>query len=52
MTPERSTVINGKRIEEFYWAGNMVVYVDFKKYEGTYEDAINFFGKDKALVQK
>lgn len=28
MTPERSTVIDGHKIEEFYWAGDYTVYVD------------------------
>jgi hypothetical protein len=28
MTPNKRCVINGKLIEEFYWAGKHVCYVD------------------------
>jgi hypothetical protein len=28
MSPERSTIINGIKIEEFYWHGDLIVYVD------------------------
>lgn len=28
MTPDRAAVINGKSIKEYYWAGEMVVYID------------------------
>ena len=41
MTPERKIIINGKLIEEYYWAGRMVVYVDhFLQREKTYEQVI------------
>ncbi len=28
MVPDRTAVINGKTIKEYYWAGEMVVYID------------------------
>jgi hypothetical protein len=28
MTPERTLTVNGKKVEEFYWAGKLIVYVD------------------------
>lgn len=46
MSPCRKTVINGKEIEEYYWAGSMVVYVDGKLFKGTYDAAIDAAEKD------
>ena len=40
MTPERSTSINGRRIDEFYWHGEMVVYIDHRATEESYDDAV------------
>lgn len=42
MTPERETVVNGKKIQEYYWAGRMVVYVNNYKSERTYEEEIQY----------
>jgi hypothetical protein len=28
MTPERKKIIGGYKIEEYYWNGKMVVYID------------------------
>ena len=28
MTPHKTKSINGHKVEQFYWAGRMVVYVD------------------------
>lgn len=39
MTPERSKVIDGSRVEEFYWAGKMVVYIDSTLTGETFEQA-------------
>ena len=39
MNAERYTEINGKTIEEYYWAGKLVVYVNNFKFDGTYEEA-------------
>lgn len=40
MTPDRIAYINGHKIEEFYWAGKMVVYVDSRTFDGDYSQAI------------
>ena len=39
MTPERSTTIEGKLIEEFYWNGVLVVYVDHRRTHLPFETA-------------
>jgi len=46
MAPERSTEINGHLIEEYYWNGKMVVYVDHYRSNDTYEQACERFGHD------
>lgn len=38
MKPERSKTINGKLVEEFYWCGKMVVYVNSRLSEQKYDD--------------
>lgn len=40
MDSNRSTRINGHLIEEYWWAGSFVVYVDNCSTEETYEEAI------------
>lgn len=40
MAPERRHYVNGYKIEEYYWAGKMVVYIDNRAFEGTFEEAI------------
>ena len=40
MTPDRKVTIHGKIVEEFYWAGEYVVYIDGHAFEGSYERAI------------
>lgn len=39
MNPNRATVANGRVVEEYYWAGKYVVYVDNKKVNMTFEEA-------------
>lgn len=39
MEADREAVINGKRIAEFYWAGDIVVYVDNRLTEKSFEEA-------------
>jgi len=39
MKPERYKKINGKMIEEYYWADKLVVYVNNRKFDGTFEEA-------------
>lgn len=40
MKPERSKTIGCHTIEEFYWSGKLVVYVDNERVDGvSFEDA-------------
>jgi hypothetical protein len=40
MKPERKETIDGHVVEEFYWAGAFVVYVDNERVDGvSFEDA-------------
>ena len=38
MTPEQSTEIKGRKVEQFYWAGKTVVYVDNHLVRGSYSE--------------
>ena len=38
MKAERKKIVNGKTIEEFYWAGRLVVYVDNNLKNGTFDE--------------
>lgn len=38
MNPERKKIVCGKKIEEYYWHGKMVVYVDNVKTDLKYDD--------------
>ncbi len=40
MTPDRKQIVNGYKVEEFWWAGSFVVYIDHKLTEETFEDVI------------
>lgn len=39
MTPERKKTIDGTKVEEFYWAGKMVVYIDNQRTDESYDAA-------------
>jgi hypothetical protein len=41
MTPERTKVIDDTKIEEFYWAGKMVVYVNNQLTPGSFDQVCN-----------
>lgn len=40
MTPERSERIGNVLVEEFYWAGELVVYVDHHLTREYFEEAV------------
>lgn len=40
MKPYRVKEVNGNKIEEFYWAGKYVVYVNNRLFDGEFEKAI------------
>ena len=44
MTPQRSATVNGHKVEEFYWNGRMVVYVDNAKTVESYSQALSRVG--------
>lgn len=39
MSPDRVKIIDGNRVEEFYWAGKMVVYINNRATDETFEKA-------------
>lgn len=39
MTSNKKKEINGHKIEEYYWAGALVVYVDHHLVDETFEEA-------------
>lgn len=39
MIPERKQVIEGVKVEEFYWAGRQVVYVDNRLTDESFDEA-------------
>lgn len=45
MKPEREWEANGHVVEEFYWNGKMIVYVDNKKVSMTFSEAKKFVDK-------
>lgn len=40
MTPDRKITIAGSRVEEFYWAGKMVVYVNNQLVSESFDEAV------------
>lgn len=40
MSPDRKEIVNGKLVEEYYWAGQYVVYVDHYAAKGGYDKII------------
>jgi len=40
MTPDRKITIAGSRVEEFYWAGKYVVYVNNNLVDEGFDDAV------------
>ena len=42
MSPDRKVKINGHLIEEYWWTGEWVVYIDHTKSDMTYEKAVEW----------
>lgn len=40
MKAERSIKVNGSLIEQFYWHGKMVVYINNRLFKGTFDEAV------------
>lgn len=47
MTPDQFTVIDGHKVEEFYWAGKTVVYVDNQLVSTDYATTCDMLRNDK-----
>ena len=45
MGPERKIKIGKYLIEEFYWNGRFVVYINNYKVEMTYEQAVDYYSQ-------
>lgn len=46
MDPERKCTINGRKVAEFYWAGEYPVYVDNRLVSGRYEEVCSRLEQD------
>lgn len=44
----RCEIINGNKIEEFYWAGELVVYVNNMKFDGCFEEAVEEYRRGES----
>lgn len=40
MTPNKRETVNGHKIEQYYWHGDQVVYIDNHAFTGNFDDAI------------
>lgn len=45
MSPHRTAVVDGKTVKEYYWAGEMVVYVDNRLSGMTFDMACDHLRK-------
>lgn len=53
MTPDRKKIVNGHTVTEYYWAREMVVYIDNRLSGMTFDGAVAMLEKqaaDKAAV--
>lgn len=51
MTPERAKRIDSIKIEEFYWAGKMMTYINHHFFKGTFEEAVSKISNKKQIEQ-
>lgn len=49
MSPDRKETVNGKLVEEYYWAGEYVVYVDHRAANGSYDKIIENLRLNKPI---
>ena len=50
MTPDRKKVVNGITVTEYYWAGEMVVYIDNRASGMTFDGAVKML-EDAAIAR-
>jgi len=43
MQPNRSVIVNGHSIEEYYWGGKFVIYIDNKISIYSFQEAIDIY---------
>jgi len=46
MDVNRQTIINGNKIQEYYWANHYVTYINNNITKETYEEAVNRINKE------
>ncbi len=51
MTPRRKKVIGKVKIEEYYWHGDFVTYIDNGLFKGTFERACTVVNQQKILKE-
>lgn len=49
MSPDRKETVNGKLVEEYYWAGEYVVYVDHRAAKGSFEKIIEKLRRNEPI---
>jgi len=47
MEPIRKKIVDGKKVEEFYWNGELVVYVDNELTDKAFDDIKSIVKKEK-----
>ena len=47
MRPDDKMIINGHKVEEYYWAGKKVVYINNRLTEKTFDDACKDLRKEQ-----
>ena len=51
MTPDRKVVVNGKKVEEYYWAGEYVTYIENRLFNGSFDSAVKSLTIPAASIQ-
>lgn len=49
MRPDDKMIINGHKVEEYYWAGRKVVYINNRLTEKTFDEACGYLRKGYSL---
>jgi len=53
MSPERREMINGVKVEEYYWNGKMVVYVDNRANDDqTFDEVCGELRKSNVVMRR
>ena len=49
MSPDKKEIINGKKVEEYYWAGKYVVCVDNHVVSSNFKDTCDAIRQEKDI---